>query len=215
MRHLLLDLDDVLFDVTHTDDGNTRFYWSKDIEKDLGLAPFDSRDFFKADTFTLDVQADNEKLLQHTEMVMNSEKYRRFGVSAADFLNYYHEKNSIFNTKVYEFFMEQKRRGFGISIATNQTKRRMEFLLEKYPQLNNLAEYIFVSSTIGHLKPAPEFFLYVREKLALPFAEICMIDDKQKTIDACRVMGMTASLCFHDFESFKRQFESLKTEIIS
>lgn len=52
----------------------------------------------------------------------------------------------------------------------------------------------FISSDLKMMKPAPEFYRYVIQRIGLPPQEILFIDDNKANVDGARAVGMDARL---------------------
>ena len=52
----------------------------------------------------------------------------------------------------------------------------------------------FISSDLKMMKPAPEFYRYVIQRIGLPPQEILFIDDNKANVDGARAVGLDARL---------------------
>lgn len=188
--HYLVDLDNTLLDTFYTDEnGKTQFYWSKNIYSDLGIHPHDLRDLFTFQFQTAMQETANLDCFIDAFLASN-----RLKLTAADFKNYWMDRDANLNADVYDWLKRQKAAGHTLHIASNQPHIRMDFLWHKFDEWHTLFDHVFTSSKFGVAKPDPMFFHLAQCKIGVPFDEICLIDDSAENVDVARSLGMNVIL---------------------
>jgi putative hydrolase of the HAD superfamily len=85
------------------------------------------------------------------------------------------------------------RRGLTLGLASN-FDRRLRTVAHGLPELRGVSRLV-ISSEVGYRKPAPDFFLAVREAAALPPEQILFVgDDRANDFEGARAAGMHAVL---------------------
>ncbi|RMB61181.1 HAD family hydrolase [Tessaracoccus antarcticus] len=62
-------------------------------------------------------------------------------------------------------------------------------------------DHLFVSATLGMMKPDPAIYRAVADQLGLPGAELAFIDDKQANVDGALAVGWRAHLWTDDADT--------------
>lgn len=79
--------------------------------------------------------------------------------------------------------------------------------IDKY-DLEKYFDEIVISSEVGMIKPEPEVFKYILQKLDEKPDECVFTDDNPNYVNAAKELGIHG-LVFKDTASFKNEFESL------
>ncbi|MBR6412342.1 MAG: HAD-IA family hydrolase [Alphaproteobacteria bacterium] len=174
--HVLIDLDNVLLNSFSRKDGQTFFYWTQNLKKDLGVEPKTLGQLFTKD-FLLKGPA---------ELYASVNKYLAYNsipLSADTFVNYWLEHDSNLNTAVWTWVWDNynlKKHTF--HIASDQACLRMDYLLNKFPMWRDVFKKLFTSYSLGVCKNNPLFFQKVLSELGAPADEVCLIDDNRENI---------------------------------
>jgi putative hydrolase of the HAD superfamily len=78
-------------------------------------------------------------------------------------------------------------------LASNQERHRARHMSEVLAY-GDVFDGEFYSYTVGHSKPAAEYFRTVVEAVRLPEGQILFIDDRATNVDAAREVGLRAEL---------------------
>lgn len=89
--------------------------------------------------------------------------------------------------------------GTTVAILSN-SPHAMQIAADRAPWRNDV-DHLFISATMGLMKPDPEIYAAVAESLALTGSHIAFIDDKQKNIDGAVNAGWHAHLWVDDADT--------------
>jgi HAD superfamily hydrolase (TIGR01509 family) len=92
--------------------------------------------------------------------------------------------------EVVDYMYELKGK-YRLGLLTNAFLPFFEALLER-SGTKDLFETIVMSSEIGHVKPEPEMYLTILQKMNLHPEDTLMIDDNPKNVEGARNVGMNA-----------------------
>lgn len=99
--------------------------------------------------------------------------------------------------ELFALIADLKKREIPVYLATDQDRYRGKYLLDI--MFKDMFDGAFISSSIGHVKVEPEFFVKVLADLTqtdteLKPSEVAFFDDSQQNIDVARVQGIDAYL---------------------
>lgn len=183
MRTIMLDVDGVLVR-GRPHDGAHLF---TDLQKDLGLSLEQLQlEFFKPRWSAI---VTGQKLLvpELTEVLARIAPY----VTAKTLIDYWFLNDSRVDRAVIDAVAELRMKGDRVYLATNQEHMRASYLMETMG-LRDHVDGIFYSASIGHRKPAREFFEHSTAAVAAPVSSITLIDDTEENVLAARAFGWSA-----------------------
>lgn len=103
---------------------------------------------------------------------------------------------------------ELKSRGYKLYIAGNMPKEPYDIMLKANPEIKQLFESIYVSSSLGMTKPNSQIFTHIAKAHKLNPAECLVIDDEMVNVTAAQEVGMQGLL----FTSAKQIEKMLKKQ---
>ena len=108
-----------------------------------------------------------------------------------------------------EWMAELKSLGFKIGILSHMSSTfgNLHFK-SKFADYISLADAMVISGEEHLFKPEPEIYRLMRERIALPEAELCFIDDLEKNIEGARACGWQG-IRFIDNRQTEADFERL------
>jgi len=110
------------------------------------------------------------------------------------------------NEPLFDYIESQLRPHYKLGMLSNAEKGGPQRHLTK-EQLA-LFDTIAVSGEIGYIKPDPQAFEIVADRLDVQFNEIVFIDDLMRNVEPAKAMGMT-SFQYTDLEDLKRQLATV------
>ncbi len=184
--HLLMDMDDVLIKSSYmSEEGKLNFYWSDNIEADLGI---------KKNTLSILFNEDwNNVIIGRKSIYQQVEEYLstiHCSLSSHDFISYWISKDSQLNEEVANFAREIHKQGCSLYIGANQENIRVCAIVEKYKEFFSIFKKIYTSASIGVKKPDRRFFEYILSDLRLFPNELFFIDDSSKNIISATQLGI-------------------------
>lgn len=195
----LVDLDNTLLKTfTVKEDGRKVFFWSKNLKKDLNINP---------DTLPMLFDCEFMQLLQRRiDVEPIVEKYLQTigsSVTAADFLRYWLENNSLLNFEVWNWIKYRKSKGDVFHIASDQTILRMNYLWRRFTEWQYVFDKVFTSAKFNVVYKEDEaFFRLILAELNEKPQNICLIDDDVVNINSAAKVGINTIL-FHNVEDLK------------
>jgi HAD superfamily hydrolase (TIGR01549 family) len=103
---------------------------------------------------------------------------------------------------------ELKHRGYKLYIAGNMPKEPYDIMLKANPEMKQLFDGIYVSSSLGMTKPNPQIFTHIAKAHKLNPKECLVIDDEMVNVKAAQEVGMQGLL----FTSAKQIEKMLKRQ---
>lgn len=88
---------------------------------------------------------------------------------------------------------ELRTKGYRCCLATNQESNRANFMRSEM-KFSEVFDDLFISSDIGFMKPEPEFYLSISERLNVVPSRLHFIDDQQHYLDAAAKQGWNTHL---------------------
>ena len=82
---------------------------------------------------------------------------------------------------------------YTVGLLSNASMSIIQPLLKEH-NLSDLFDEIVVSSDVGHIKPNPEIFEIILERLGVAAHEAVFIDDSQSNVDGALAVGITGVL---------------------
>lgn len=116
------------------------------------------------------------------------------------FLTEWHESENHPDVALFAAIRALRRDGWRVYLATNQERHRLRHLLE-VTGLSEIVDGEFASCTIGHRKPAPDYYSCVTERLGVAPDRIVFFDDSEENVHAARAAGWDAHL-YADLDGF-------------
>lgn len=188
--HYLMDLDNTLLDTYHIDeDGRLHFHWANDFEKDFGVSSCILEELFQG-PFLIALQ--RTKSLER--FVVPFLKKYQIEMPAQEFFEYWLSRDMRVQSDVWNWIKKEKKKGHLFHIASNQPHVRMDYLLEKLPEWQEVFDFVFTSARLGVAKSDPAFFIYAKNYLKVPYNQMCLIDDSNENIEVAKSLGMKGVL---------------------
>ena len=180
--YILLDIDNVILKNSYFDEkGNIQYFWTQNIEKDLGIKQSLLRFLF--DDKWIDVLMGKILL---DDKVNDFLKNINSKLSKEDFISYWLEHDSCLNQNVVSFINKMHKKGFKLCVGSNQEETRTNYLLNKHNDIFSLFEKIYVSANLHKVKPNKEFFIDILKDLDTSAESLIFIDDDLKNINEAR-----------------------------
>ncbi len=124
----------------------------------------------------------------------------------AEFLALWLESERVADPRMVRIVEDTKKMGFRVGLATNQEQNRASYMRTQMG-FGELFDDLFISCEIGVMKPTPEYFLTVTQRLKVQPETILFIDDQQHYIDAALFAGWNA-IRFTSVEDLRANLES-------
>ena len=112
------------------------------------------------------------------------------------------------NMRTLEWMKAVKRSGRRIGILTNQPLDFAARFRKVFADFIAVADVMVISSEEGMFKPQKRIYDLLRERIALPAEELCLIDDSEANCDGARRAGWHA-VRFEDNDRAERDFKRL------
>ena len=184
--HYLMDLDNTLLDTFFVDrEGQHRYYWTKDFEKDFNRPVSILEDLFQG-PFLIALYRTNA-LQRFIDTFL---KRHELSLTADEFLEYWLSRDMNVNNDVWHWIKQKKKEGHSFYIASNQPHVRMDYMLDHLPEWQDVFSGVFTSSRLGVAKPDPDFFMCAKNSLKVPANQLCLIDDSLENIKSAKSLGM-------------------------
>jgi 2-haloacid dehalogenase len=130
----------------------------------------------------------------------------------ADLIQAYHEnwKDSIGDalTGTVEILKRLKRHGYPLYGLSNWSAETFPYAQQKF-DFFHLFDDIVISGEVGAIKPEPQIFEIMLEKIGRPAFECLFIDDSRANIDQAQRMGF-ATVHFESPEQLERVLKKLE-----
>jgi 2-haloacid dehalogenase len=124
----------------------------------------------------------------------------------------YHDnwKDSIGNhiEGTVEIMKRLKTAGYSLYGLSNWSAETFPLMRDKY-EFFNLLDHIVISGEVGMIKPEPEIFEYLLEKIGSPASECLFIDDAFSNIEQAQKMGF-ATVQFRSPEQLEEELHKLQ-----
>ncbi|MEM7268667.1 MAG: HAD-IA family hydrolase [Pseudomonadota bacterium] len=163
-----------------------RFVWADDLEVDIGISPDALRKHLFADGKFLPVVRGEVDLL---DVVATMLIKLDVDVSADDLIAYWFEKDAHADERV----LAHLSRPYRHVIGTNNEALRAAFI-EGAMGLGARVEHVFASGRIGVAKPDEAYFRQIEAWSGLSGAQIALIDDAPRNVEAAEALGWRAHL---------------------
>lgn len=203
--YILLDIDNVILKNSYFDEkGNIQYFWTQNIEKDLGIKQSTLRFLF--DDKWIDVLLGRILLNNKVSDFFNNINSK---LSNEDFISYWLEHDSCLNQNVVSFINKMHEKGFKLCVGSNQEETRANYLLKKHNDIFSLFEKIYISATLHKVKPNKEFFYDILKDLNTGVNNIIFIDDDCRNINSAKKIGIKT----FEYKSINDSFDEIIKEI--
>ncbi len=195
IKAILIDVDGVLVQTYF--DGKKQFQSANYFEKEYGINPEESAEFYKQDfldciTGKADFKDRIKPYLEKWGWSKSVDEYVQEWINSED--NFY--PNNL------ETLKKIRNLGIKVYLTTQQEKYKTEFLENR---LKDYIDGIFSSCDIGYQKHKPEFWNAVLDQLDLQKDEFVFIDDTEKNIEIAKTFGINTVL----YDEVKNTLENL------
>jgi len=116
------------------------------------------------------------------------------------------------NEMTVEYILQLKAKGIRIALLSNINTGVVPYIEERFDWLKAFNER-FYSCDFNLLKPSPEMYQYVMNKLNVDASECLFIDDLKDNVEGAKKVGMEA-IQFDDFDSLKTLID-LKYQLVA
>ena len=181
MGIIVSDFDGVIVRSRRSD---KTFVWQQTIESDLGLSKEIQAKLFPTTQWT-DILVGNEAFERHLASLF---RQHNLTISVDTFIDYWLSKDLNWHPDVLGLFRDLKSQGHQLFIATNQDKVRANFL-RNLPEVQELFSEVFASSDLGFVKPSPDFFRCLKQKLGARDTRVVFVDDSLNNVSAADELG--------------------------
>lgn len=203
--YILLDIDNVILKNSYFDEkGNIQYFWTQNIEKDLGIKQSTLRFLF--DDKWIDVLLGRILLNNKVSDFFNNINSK---LSNEDFISYWLEHDSCLNQNVVSFINKMHEKGFKLCVGSNQEETRANYLLKKHNDIFSLFEKIYISANLHKVKPNKEFFYDILKDLNTDVNNIIFIDDDCSNINSAKKIGIKT----FEYKSINDSFDEIIKEI--
>ena len=203
--YILLDIDNVILKNSYFDEkGNIQYFWTQNIEKDLGIKQSSLRFLF--DDKWIDVLLGRILLNNKVSDFFNNINSK---LSNEDFISYWLEHDSCLNQNVVSFINKMHEKGFKLCVGSNQEETRVNYLLKKHNDIFSLFEKIYISATLHKVKPNKEFFYDILKDLNTDVNNMIFIDDDCGNINSVKKIGIKT----FEYKSINDSFDEIIKEI--
>ena len=203
--YILLDINNVILKNSYFDEkGNIQYFWTQNIEKDLGIKQSTLRFLF--DDKWIDVLLGRILLNNKVSDFFNNINSK---LSNEDFISYWLEHDSCLNQNVVSFINKMHEKGFKLCVGSNQEETRANYLLKKHNDIFSLFEKIYISANLHKVKPKKEFFYDILKDLNTDVNNMIFIDDDCGTIKSVNKIGIKT----FEYKSINDSFDEIIKEI--
>ena len=203
--YILLDIDNVILKNSYFDEkGNIQYFWTQNIEKDLGIKQSTLRFLF--DDKWIDVLLGRILLNNKVSDFFNNINSK---LSNEDFISYWLEHDSCLNQNVVSFINKMHEKGFKLCVGSNQEETRANYLLKKHNDIFSLFEKIYISANLHKVKPNKEFFYDIIKDLNTDVNNIIFIDDDCRNINSAKKIEIKT----FEYKSINDSFDEIIKEI--
>jgi len=180
----MMDVDGVLIATTRL-----AGRWDRDLEADLGVKPDDLQRAFFTPHFKAIVLGREPIEPRLGEALAKIAP----GVTVEAMLAYWFAKDAELDEELLSDLKGYRARGLSLHLATVQEHRRADHL---WNGLNFKARFdgLHHSAAVGAAKPDPAYYAAVQERVGLAAADLLLVDDSTRNVEAAREAGWQARL---------------------
>lgn len=187
---IFFDVDGVLIEGFHTK-LERRKRWDENIEKDIGINPDKLQEIFHG--WFLEVLQGRLNFEEELERWLKQNDY---DLKPWQLINYWHEKDSNLNQKVFGVVEKLSMRpDIQLYTATNQTHERINYLRDVLGWKKYFTDFYY-SARLGCLKYDPAYFAKIEKELGFdPYVDAPLyFDDDPRNIEISSSRGWNAVL---------------------
>jgi putative hydrolase of the HAD superfamily len=182
VRALMVDVDGVIVCRPHP-----AWRWDQDLEADLGVSPDALQTQFFGPHWQ-DVSLGRADLEARLAPVLATIAPH---VAASSLMAYWFEKDAHLDHALLRDLKALRANGLQLHLATTQEHRRADYLWSDL-RLRTLFDGLHHSAAVGHAKPDPAYFAAVEARCGMAPAELLLIDDSERNVDAALAWGWRA-----------------------
>ena len=128
--------------------------------------------------------------------------------SVEELLSYWFANESNLDKKMLESVKNLRSKGIGCYLNTNNEKYRVQYLFENL-DLKKIFDGVFSSAELGFLKPQPEFWSAIHERLGKPDkSEVLVWDDDEENVESAKNFGFHSE-SYSDYDAYENRMKSL------
>jgi putative hydrolase of the HAD superfamily len=196
MRVLLFDVDGVLVHSRFHPDASKRRLWDEHLYDDLGVRPEHLQGLFGPDF--MQVMTGKTSLVSALDAFLPAIGYRG---STMSFITYWMERDTHINYGLVDAILRLRRTSdVQVFLATNQEHIRAAFLWREF-RLEHIFDDMLYAARLGAIKPEPEFFRAVDQRLGTQGQPPLLFDDSRSVVARAREHGWE-SVLFQRMEDF-------------
>ena len=113
------------------------------------------------------------------------------------------------NEKLFDYIRESLKPKYKIGLLSNAAADWLEELFT--PEQRKLIDATALSFELGFIKPDPESYQAIAERLDVKLDECVFIDDQNRYCEGAQEVGMQA-VCYQNFEQTKQDLEKILAE---
>lgn len=179
----MVDVDGVLVD-GRPEDG---LHWQTSLEADLGFTSEALDKAFFAPHWE-SIVVGRAALMDHLPAALQRLAPH---VAPASFVSYWFQRDARLVEPLLQELRCIRSAGIGVYLATNQEHMRAAWLMDQLGLARDV-DGIFYSARLGARKPDPHFFTAAQTAVGLAGAEILLLDDSLRNVEAARAAGWQA-----------------------
>lgn len=193
IRTICFDADGVIV--------NPQMQFSKHLQKEYGISPEMTRNFFNG-VFNdcLVGQADLKDVLP---VFLKDWGWKN---SVDEFIRAWLLTDHVIDMRLMNTIQHLRRAGVICCLATSQERNRSEYM-KAAMGFQNMFDHLFFSCEIGWQKPHPAYYQHIEKMLAVEKKSILFWDDSLANIEAAREFGWNAEI-YIGFDMFERTIQN-------
>ncbi len=197
IKAILFDIDNVLVS------NNLKKAFSERFSKDTGTNIETILEFIK--TIYSKCKIGEADLKIELEKIVTSWNWKG---SIEDLINYWYTPKELkINNDLIALIDNLRSNGIKCFIVSDNEKYRSDILLNALSS-NAHMDGCFISCDVGYLKNTPEYWLKLRNVVAIAPNEILLIDDKEKNITTARNLGIK-TIIFENNQNLKQELAKI------
>jgi putative hydrolase of the HAD superfamily len=184
IKAVVFDVDDVII---RNRDENGRYFWSKNIENDIGINEEIMRgSLFKDKQLWEEIMRGKRKIEEVIDLFLMEYK---FSVTTEEFLNYLLEHDAKVDDRVLLIVKKLRNIGYKTFLATHQEKIRRAYIWNNLGFKDYFDDIFTPEYVNGFIKKEKEFFNILQNRIGFASEELVMIDDKVENIECAKSCG--------------------------
>ena len=184
LKALMVDVDGVIVRSPHPG-----WRWDQDLEADLGVSPADLQARLFAPHWA-DIAYGRARLEDRLALVLPAIAPH---LTSERLMAYWFEKDAHLDDVLLHDLAAVRALGLQLHLATVQEHRRADYLWSTL-KLKERFDGLHYSAAVGFGKPDPEYFAAVERRTGFSPAELLLVDDRDRNVEAARQAGWAGIL---------------------